>query len=69
MTDKKRYILTSAGPMATKPDRVVGSNAGLLSTKSHKSNKITWSHKIILQIKNTINSFSRDLWLSNLTEG
>ena len=35
VTDKKRYISTSATPMATKLDRVVGSNAGLMSTKSH----------------------------------
>ena len=36
VTDKKRYISTSARTMANKLDRVVGSNAGLLSTKSHK---------------------------------
>ena len=34
VTDKKRYISTSARPMATKLDKVVGSNAGLFSTKS-----------------------------------
>ena len=33
-TDKKRYISTSARPMAKKLDRVVGFNADLLSTKS-----------------------------------
>ena len=32
VTDKKGYILTSARPMPTKLDIVVGSNAGLLST-------------------------------------
>ena len=68
MTGKKRYILTSTRPMATKFDRVVGSNAGLLSTKSHNL-LITWSHKVIQQIKKAVNSFSRDLWLSNSTEG
>ena len=46
VTDRKRYISTSMGPMATKIDRVVGSNAGLLSTKSHDL-LITWSHKVI----------------------
>ena len=35
VTDKKCYISTSARRMATKLDRVVSSNAGLLSTKSH----------------------------------
>ena len=29
VTDKKRYISTSGRPMATKIDRIVGSNAGL----------------------------------------
>ena len=33
VTYEKRYTLTSAGPMATKLDRMVGSNAGLLSIK------------------------------------
>ena len=68
MTDKKRYISTSARTMAKKLDRVVGSNAGLLSTKSHNL-LITWSHKAIKQMKNVISSFSQVLWLSNLTEG
>ena len=35
VTDKKRYISTSARYIANKLDRVVGSNAGLLSTNSH----------------------------------
>ena len=47
--------------MATKLDRVVGSRAGLLSTNSHNL-LIMWSNKVI-------NSFSHDLWLSNMTEG
>ena len=54
--------------MVTKIDRVVGSDAGLLSTKSDNL-LITWSHKVIQQTKNVINSFSHDLRLSNLTEG
>ena len=33
--DKKRCISTSVRTMAKKLDRVVGSNAGLLSPKSH----------------------------------
>ena len=53
--------------MTNKLGRVVGSHAGLLSTKSHNL-LITWSHKAIYQMQNAINSFSRDLWLSNLTE-
>ena len=44
VTDKKRYISTSARTMAKKLDRVVGSNSGFLSTKSHNL-LITWSHK------------------------
>ena len=52
--------------MAKKPDRVVVSNVGLLSTKSHNL-LITWSQSHI-QMKNVINSFSGGLWLSNLTE-
>ena len=36
VTDEKCYFSTSTRSMATKPDRVLGSNAGLLSTKSHK---------------------------------
>ena len=35
VTDKKRYIRTSARSMATKLVKVVGFYAGLLSTKSH----------------------------------
>ena len=35
VTDKKGYISTSPRPLATKLGRVVSSNAGLLSTKSH----------------------------------
>ena len=68
MADGKRYISTSAGPMATKLDRVVGSNAGLLSIKSYNL-LITWSYEVIWQMKNAINSLSRDLSLSNLAEG
>ena len=44
MTDEKHYISTSAIPMATKPDRGVGSNQDLLSTKSYDL-MITWSNK------------------------
>ena len=68
VTNKKRYISTSARPVTNKLDRMVGSNSGLLSTKSYNL-LITWSHKVIWQIKNVSNSFSRDMWLSNLTEG
>ena len=68
VADGKRYIWTSAGPMATKLDRVVGYNAGLLSIKSHNL-LITWSYKVTWQMKNVINLLSRDLSLSNLTEG
>ena len=46
MTDKKRVISTSARPKAIKFERVVGSNAGLLSTKLHNL-LIMWSHKVI----------------------
>ena len=68
VTEQKRYISTSARPMATKLGRMVGSNTGLLSIKSHNL-LITWSHKVTWQIKNVLNSLSRDLSLSNLTEG
>ena len=70
VADGKRYISTSAGPMATKLDRVVGSiiYAGRLSIKSHNL-LITWSYKVIWQTKNVINLLSRNLSLSNLTEG
>ena len=68
MTDAKRYISTSAGPMATKLERVVGSNAGLLSIKSYNL-LITWPYKVTWQMENVINSLSRDLSLSNLAEG
>ena len=68
VADGKRHIWTSAGPMATKLDKVAGSNAGLLSTKSHNL-LITWSYKGTWQMKNVTNLFSRDLLLSNLTEG
>ena len=68
VADGKRYIWTSAGPMATELDRVVGYNAGLLSIKSHNL-LITWSYKVTWQMKNVINLLSRDLSLSNLTEG
>ena len=54
--------------MSKKLDRVVDSNAGLLSTKSHNL-LITWSYKVIYQMKNVINSFSHDLWLSILKDG
>ena len=53
--------------MTTKLDRVVGSNANLLSTKSHDQS-ITWPHKAIKQMKNAIKSFSRNLWLLKMTE-
>ena len=65
VTDKK-HISISGRTMAKKLDKVVG--CGLLSIKSHNL-LITWSHKVIKQMQNVINSFSRDLWLSNLTEG
>ena len=35
VTDRKRYISTSKRTMAKRPDSVVGSNAVLLSKKSH----------------------------------
>ena len=54
--------------MATKHDRVVGSNAGLLCIKSHNL-LITWSHKFTWQIKYVLNSLSRELSLSKLIEG
>ena len=44
--DKKGYILTSARPLVTKADIVMGSNAPLLSAKS-RNPLITWSHKVI----------------------
>ena len=58
-------LSTSVRSMATKLDRVVGFNAGLLSTKSRNllfkcSNKVT---------KSVIKSFLHDSRLSNLTEG
>ena len=65
MTDGKRYISTSVEPMATK---LVGSNAGILSIKSQNL-LITWLYKVTWQMKNVINSLSRDLSLSNLAEG
>ena len=67
VTYQKRYISTSARPMATKLGRVMGSNTGLLSIKSHNL-LITWSHKVTWQMENALNSLSRDLSLSNLTE-
>ena len=48
--------------------RVVGSNGGQLSIKSHNL-LITWSYKVTWQMKNVINSLSRDLSLSNVAEG
>ena len=68
VADGKRYISTSAGPMATKLGRVVGSNAGLLSLRSHNL-LITWPYMAKWQMKNVVNLLSRDLSLSNLTEG
>ena len=68
MTDEKHYISTSAGPVGSKLHRVVGSNAGLLYIKSYNL-LITWSYKVTWQIKNVINSLSRDLSLSNLAGG
>ena len=56
VNDKKSYISTSAKLMAAELDRVVGSSADLLTTKSHNL-LITWSHKVT---KNVINSLSRD---------
>ena len=46
VTDKKRYISTSAGTTTKKIERVVGSNASLLSTNSYNL-LITWSHEVI----------------------
>ena len=63
MTDKKCYIYTSVRPMAKKPDRAVSSNV-----PKSQNLFITCSHKVIQQMKNVINSFSRDLWLWNLTQ-
>ena len=68
VADGKHYISTSAGPMATKLDRVVGSNTALLSIKSHNL-LITWSYKVTWQMKNVINSFPRDVSLSRLFKG
>ena len=69
VADGKRHISTLVPiPMAAKLDRVVGFNAGLLSIKSHNL-LITWSYKITWQMQNVINLLSRDLSLSNLTEG
>ena len=68
VADGKHYIATSAGPMANKLDRVVGSSTALLSIKSHNL-LITWSYKVTWQMKNVINSFSRDLSLSRLFKG
>ena len=67
MTDEKCYISTSARPMATKLYRVIGSNVGSLSIKSHNL-FITWSHKVTWRMRKVLNSLSRDLSLSNLTE-
>ena len=61
----KRYISSSVRYMATKLDRVVTSDEGLLSTKSH-SLLITSSHEIIWRIKNVLSSLSWDLWPSSL---
>ena len=61
VADGKRYIWTFARPMATKLDRVVGYNAGLLSIKSHNL-LITWSYKVTWQMKNVI-WLKGDLWL------
>ena len=54
--------------MPTNLDRVVGSNVSLLLAESHNL-LITWSQKVIKQMKEVINSFSRDLWIPKLTEG
>ena len=64
----KRFISTSAGPMVNKFDRVLGVNASLSSIKLHNL-LITWSYKVTWQMKIVINLLSRDLSLSNLTEG
>ena len=62
VTGEKRYISTSARPMTIKLDRVVGSNARLLSIRSHDL-LMTWSHKVTWQMKNVLNSLSGDLSL------
>ena len=64
----KRYLSTSAGSIATKLARVMGSNRGLLSMKSHNL-LIMWLYKVTRQMKNVINLLSRDLSLLHLTEG
>ena len=69
VTDKKHYISASVRPIVARLDRVLDSNADLLSTKSFNL-LITWSHKVIWQIKNAINAINlRFLWQSSLTEG
>ena len=65
VTGKIPYISTSMGLMANKLDRVVGSNARLLSIKA-RNLLITWSYKVTRQ--DVINSLSRDLSLSNFTK-
>ena len=68
VTDKKTFYFYLRENYETKKlDKVVSSNAGLLSTKSHNL-LITWSHKSHITMKSVINSFSCNLWLSNLAE-
>ena len=68
MTDKKRYFSTSYVYQTWQSSNLVGSNASLLPAKSHNL-LLTWSHKVIKQMKNVISLFSRARWLSNLAEG
>ena len=61
VTDEKRYISTSARPMATKIDRVVGSNAGL------------FIHQVTQPVDHVVTEgyMTNEKWnlsLSNLTE-
>ena len=62
VTDEKRYIWPSARPVTSKLDKVEGFIACLLFTTSLNL-FITCSHKVIWQLKNVINSLSRNLWL------
>ena len=56
VTDEKRYIWPSARTVTNKLDKVVGFIAGLLFTTSLNL-FITWSHKVIWQLKNVIIHF------------
>ena len=68
MTDKRLYFSTSYVYQPWQSSNLVGSNASLLSAKSHNL-LLTWSLKVIKQMKNVISLFSRARWLSNLAEG